>query len=140
MNFTKEMIEKAKTAKSAGELAKAANSEGIKLSAEKAEKLFADIHKSGELSDEELDNVSGGIRCNSEPSPGGEVELEKDVVFLYKIGQQVEVYYIGNSTERATVIGQYTYKTNNGHYCPGYEVKYSDGTVKKVRQAGIENP
>lgn len=93
-----------------------------------------------ELSDEELDNVSGGIRCDSTPSDGGEVAREKDVVHLYKIGQQVEVYYIGNSTERATVVGYYTYRTNNGHYCPGYKVKYSNGDVKDVRQAGIEKP
>ena len=140
MELTKEMIEKAKAAKTAKELVGIAKAEGVELTAEKAEKVFADLHKSGELADDELDNVSGGIRCDSTPSDGGEVAREKDVVHIYKIGQQVEVYYIGNSTERATVVGYYTYRTNNGHYCPGYKVKYSNGDVKDVRQAGIEKP
>ena len=102
MELTKEMIEKAKAAKTAKELVGIAKAEGVELTAEKAEKVFADLHKSGELADDELDNVSGGIRCDSTPSDGGEVAREKDVVHIYKIGQQVEVYYIGNSTERAS--------------------------------------
>ena len=60
MKFTDEMLEKAKTAKSAEELLEMAKAENIEISAEEAAKAFAELNKTGELSDEELDNVSGG--------------------------------------------------------------------------------
>lgn len=60
MKLTREMMEKAKTAKSMQELLEMAKAENIELSAEEAEKAFAELHKTGELSDDELDNVSGG--------------------------------------------------------------------------------
>ena len=60
MKFSKELIEKAKTAKTAEELLEMAKEESIEMSAEQAAEYFATIHASGELSDEELDNVAGG--------------------------------------------------------------------------------
>ena len=53
-------MEKAKTAKSMQELLEMAKAENIELSAEEAEKAFEKLNKSGELSDDELDNVAGG--------------------------------------------------------------------------------
>ena len=70
MKFTDEMLEKAKTAKSAEELLEMAKAENIELSAEQAAKAFAELNKTGELSDEELDNVSGG--CGRDYEPSGE--------------------------------------------------------------------
>ena len=60
MNISKELIEKAKTAKTAEELLEMAKEESIEMSAEQAAEYFVTIHASGELSDEELDNVAGG--------------------------------------------------------------------------------
>ena len=60
MNISKELLKKAKTAKTAEELLEMAKAENIELSAEQAAKAFAELHKMGELSDEELDNVAGG--------------------------------------------------------------------------------
>jgi|GEM_PF-3451756 len=60
MKFSNEMIEKAKTAKSAEELLAMAKAENIEISAEEAAKAFAELNKTGELSDDELDNVAGG--------------------------------------------------------------------------------
>ncbi len=60
MNITKELLEKAKQAKTAEELLALAKNEGIELTAEQAAKAFAELNKTGELSDEELDNVAGG--------------------------------------------------------------------------------
>ena len=60
MNISKELLEKAKTAKSAEELLELAKGENINFTAEEAVKAFAELNKSGELSDEELDNVAGG--------------------------------------------------------------------------------
>ena len=70
MNISKELIEKAKTAKSAEELLAMAKAENIELNAEEAAQAFAKMNKNGELSDEELDNVSGG--CGRDYEPSGE--------------------------------------------------------------------
>ena len=101
MEFTKEMIEKAKAAESAEELLEIAKAEGVNLTADEAAMHFAELHKSGELSDEELDNVAGaGCGRGFTPSPDGKVGNERDVVFLYHVGQEVEVFlnYAGMST------------------------------------------
>lgn len=58
--FTAEMIEKAKAAKSAAELLTLAKENGIDLSEAEAVDAFAKFNKSGEISDDELDNISGG--------------------------------------------------------------------------------
>lgn len=60
MMYSNERIEKAKTAKSAEELLAMAKAENIEMTAEDAAKVFAELHKTGELSDDELDNVAGG--------------------------------------------------------------------------------
>ena len=70
MNISKELIEKAKTAKSAEELLAMAKAENIELNAEEAAQALAKMNKNGELSDEELDNVSGG--CGRDYEPSGE--------------------------------------------------------------------
>jgi hypothetical protein len=63
-------IEKAKEAKSAAELAKIAHEEGVNLSDAEADRYYAQLHQDeGELTSEELSNVSGG-EC-------GETEDEK---------------------------------------------------------------
>ena len=65
MKISKELLEKAKSAKSAEELLKLAKAEGVELTAEQAAKAFAELNKAGELSDEELDNVAGaGATCD----------------------------------------------------------------------------
>ena len=56
----KELLEQAKEAKSAEELMSLAKENGMELTKQEAEAYFAQLNKSGELSDEELDNVAGG--------------------------------------------------------------------------------
>ena len=60
MNISKELLEKAKTAKTAEELIEMAKEENIELTVEQATKALAKMNKNSELSDEELDNVAGG--------------------------------------------------------------------------------
>ena len=60
MEFTNEMIKKAQKAASAEELIQIAMAEGISLSAEDAERYFAFLHESKELTENELEAVSGG--------------------------------------------------------------------------------
>ena len=79
MKYSKELIEKAKTAKTAEELLAMAKAENIEMTAEEAAKYFAELHKTGELSDEELDNVAGGCSPSDPPK--------------YNIGDYVQYYY-----------------------------------------------
>lgn len=58
-----EVIEKAKQANSPEELLVLAKENNVTLSEEEAKKYFEKLHQSGELSDEELENVAGG-GCN----------------------------------------------------------------------------
>ena len=137
MEFTKEMMEKAKTAKSAAELLELAKAEGVEMTAEEAEMRFAELNKKGELSDEELDNVSGG--CDKKYSPGGAQENEKDVVHLYKVNQEVEVID-GFSIRNALILELRTY-VKRGYYCPSYKVRYKDnGKEAEVSQVSIAQP
>ena len=67
MKISKELLEKAKTAKTAEELLAMAKAEKIELTEEEATKAFAELNKNGELSDEELDNVAGGCEGGASP-------------------------------------------------------------------------
>ena len=113
MNISKELIEKAKTAKTAEELLEMAKAENIELTEEQAAKAFAELNKIGELSDEELDNVAGGgggrspkfsrnDRVSHKGSDGKEVYgtvvgISSDFDYLYQVvddGETTEkVYY-----------------------------------------------
>lgn len=55
-----ELILKAKEVRTAEELLALAKENGTPLTEERARAYYEKIHKSGELSDDELDNVSGG--------------------------------------------------------------------------------
>ena len=63
MNFTPEQLTEAKAAKSAEELLALAKENGVEMTEEEAAKRFAEFHKEGELSDEEMENASGGSFC-----------------------------------------------------------------------------
>lgn len=58
--LTPELIEKARQAQSAEELLALINENGIECSEESANAYYEQIHKSGEMSDEELSSVAGG--------------------------------------------------------------------------------
>ncbi len=60
MNITPELIESAKKAKSIEELLALAKENGFELSEEEAKAYYEQFHKTGEMSDDELDNVAGG--------------------------------------------------------------------------------
>ena len=93
MNISKELIEKAKTAKTAEELLAMAKAENIEMTAEQAAKAFAELNKTGELSDEELDNVSGG--CGNEIQWDNKhpiVPNRCNVSFAFEIGTRVVRY------------------------------------------------
>ena len=112
MKFSKELIEKAKTAKTAEELLEMAKEESIEMSAEQAAEYFVTIHASGELSDEELDNVAGGCGSGDEP--------------LFAVGQWVYVratnaaaLILENLGKQGSIFPEFKYKIevkDTGHF------------------------
>ena len=75
LNFSPEMIEKAKATKSADELLTLAKENGIEMTEDEAATYFAQLNpKSGELSDDDLDNVAGGA-CGSGVRVGDAVRV-----------------------------------------------------------------
>ena len=126
MKFSKELIEKAKTAKTAEELLAMAKEESIEMSAEQAAKAFAELNKTGELSDEELDNVAGG-GCGGYPSSGA-CEAESKVEFCYNIGDRVYVKGIEFATIGPATILDRRAEMHGGYWYPYYLIRI-DGTA-----------
>ena len=75
-DFSAEMIQKAKCAKSAKELLELAKAEGIDITEDEARKYFEQINLP-DLDDELLDMVSGGAIV-SEPRMKNNLEADKD--------------------------------------------------------------
>ena len=67
INYNEETLAKAKQAKSVEELLTLSKESGVEMTAEQAQDIFAQLNqKSGELADDELDNVAGGGCHNGE--------------------------------------------------------------------------
>lgn len=72
------LVEKAKEAKSAKELAMMAHEEGIELSDTEADRYYADLHSpEHELSNEELTNVAGGACDETEQEKLGKYTMHE---------------------------------------------------------------
>ena len=112
MQFSKELIEKAKTAKSAEELLAMSKAEGCELPEGEAKTVFSKLNKTGELSDEELNNVSGGCGSGDEP--------------LFTVGQWVYVratnaaaLILENLGKQGSTFPEFKYKievNDTGHF------------------------
>lgn len=135
MNISKELLEKAKQAKTAEELLAMAKAENINFTAEEAAKAFDGLNKNGELSDEELDNVSGG--CSSY-SPSGKARSRDKVVFLYEVGQTVEIYNTPFGTTKTARIACKFVRYSNSWYYPYYGVEYLSGGSEEIFQSLVE--
>ena len=59
--MNKELIAKAKAAKSAEELLELAKANNVEMTAEEAKEIFAQLNAKGSVSDDELDAVAGGL-------------------------------------------------------------------------------
>ena len=68
--ITREMMKEASKAATPEELKKMAAKRQITMSDKEAGLYYARLHRSGELSDEEIDNVAGG-GCNDPNDPKG---------------------------------------------------------------------
>lgn len=131
MKFTDEMLEKAKTAKSAEELLAMAKAENIELTEKQAAKAFAEFNKTGELSDEELDNVAGG--CDE----------FKQTKWKYNVGDHVIVKeQVYTKSDFSAVIVQLLPDPNigNGHgWYRIIETYRSGGQVYKFTGSGWDH-
>ena len=131
MKLTREMMAKAKTAKSMQELLEMAKAENIELSAEEAEKAFEKLNKSGELSDEELDNVSGG--CGDEIQWDNKhpiVPNSCNVSFAFEIGTRVvrDGYFYHH---KGTIIDRKADKSDPYFWCGYYLIRYDDPSYEE---------
>ena len=112
MTVSKELLEKAKTAKSAEELLAMSKAEGFELPEGEAKTVFSKLNKTGELSDEELNNVSGGCGSGDEP--------------LFAVGQWVYVratnaaaLILENLGKQGSIFPEFKYKievNDTGHF------------------------
>ncbi len=92
--MNQELLNKARKTKSPEELLKLANEIGAEgFSEEKAEEIFNALHRSGELSDDELDQAVGGCKTGDNRrvvSRGMECTVKPPVGWKCKVCKQVE--------------------------------------------------
>lgn len=128
MEMNKELLAKAKEAKNPDELMSLAKENGIGLTEEETKAYFDRLHpQTGELSDSELDNVSGG--CG-----GGYVDGRPHPRFT--VGQSV-LYICGwlgaNRITASAKVMKRSYK-NDGWY---YTLKIHDGSEIEMGESYI---
>ena len=128
MEMNKELLAKAKEAKNPDELMSLAKENGIEMTKEKADEYFKQLStSSGELSDSELDNVSGGCGgdyVDGRPHP------------RFTVGQSV-LYICGwlgaNRITASAKVMKRSYK-NDGWY---YTLKIHDGSEIEMGESYI---
>ena len=124
----KELIEKAKQAKTPEELIALAKENGIEMTDESAKAYFNKLHpKTGELADDELDNISGG--CG-----GGYVDGRPHPRFT--VGESV-LYICGwLGANRITAYAKVMKRSyeNDGWY---YTLKIHDGSEIKMGESYV---
>ena len=128
MEMNKELLAKAKEMKTPEELMALAKENGIGLTAESAASYFDRLNsKTGELSDSELDNVSGGC--------GGGYDASRPYP-RFTVGQSV-LYICGwlgaNRITASAKVMKRSYK-NDGWY---YTLKIHDGSEIEMGESYI---
>lgn len=133
MTFDQVLVEQAKEATSVEEIMQLAKESGIELNAEEAEQYYAQLHTSGELSDDELENVSGG-GC-------GKPKIDE---YTYRVGDCVS-FDTGSDIEVGNIIKK-TYFNGCGkvmyriELCRGGTFYWVDlSQIKEMRHQAKEN-
>ena len=99
--ITKELFQKAKQANSAEELKALAKENGVALTDEQAAALFSKLNASGELSEDELNSVSGGGCSSSSSSDGIRVYKagtygKKSYSYTKYVDENGLIHYVGS--------------------------------------------
>ena len=128
MELTKELVAKAKEAKTPEELMALAKENGVELTEESAASYFDRLNpKTGELSDSELDNVSGGC--------GGGYDAGRPHP-QFAVGETVLYIHSWIGANRITATGKVVKRSyeNDGWY---YTLKIHDGSEIKMSESHI---
>ena len=128
MELTKELVAKAKEAKTSEELMALAKEAGIDMTEESAALAFEQLNsKTGELSDSELDNVSGGC--------GGGYDAGRPHP-RFAVGETVLYIHSWLGATRITATGKVVKRSyeNDGWY---YTLKIHDGSEIKMSESHV---
>ena len=128
MELTKELVAKAKEAKTPEELMALAKEDGIDMTEESAALAFEQLNsKTGELSDSELDNVSGGC--------GGGYDAGRPQP-RFAVGETVLYIHSWLGATRITATGKVVKRSyeNDGWY---YTLKIHDGSEIKMSESHV---
>jgi len=125
MNYTSEMIEKARLAENSEELLALAKENGMEMTVEEAQKNFALLHpQDGEIADNELDNVSGG-GCGGgggdRPEPRFKIGT---TVWYYTMSFGRKIVDKGQITRRRYENGVWMYQIELWLDIPENQIKY----------------
>ena len=128
MELTKELVAKAKEAKTSEELMALAKEAGIDMTEESAALAFEQLNsKTGELSDSELDNVSGGCGGGYDAGrPHPQFAMGETVLYIHS--------WLGAT--RITATGKVVKRSyeNDGWY---YTLKIHDGSEIKMSESHV---
>lgn len=128
MELTKELVAKAKEAKTPEELMALAKEAGIDMTEESAALAFEQLNsKTGELSDSELDNVSGGC--------GGGYDTGRPHP-QFAVGETVLYIHSWLGATRITATGKVVKRSyENGAWY--YTLKIHDGSTIKMVESHV---
>ena len=128
MELTKELVAKAKEAKTPEELMALAKENGIDMPEESAASLFEQLNsKTSELSDSELDNVSGGC--------GGGYDAGRPQP-RFAVGETVLYIHSWLGATRITATGKVVKRSyENGAWY--YTLKIHDGSTIKMVESHV---
>ena len=128
MELNKERVAKAKEAKTPEELMALAKENGIGLTEEEAKAYFDRLHpQTGELSDSELDNVSGGC--------GGGYDAGRPHP-QFAVGETVLYIHSWLGAQRITATGKVVKRSyENGAWY--YTLKIHDGSTIKMVESHV---
>ena len=122
-----EMILRAKEAKSAEELIVIAKENGLELTEEDAKAYYEKLHKTGEIADDELDNVSGGGCDEDNPCKPITVGYDKPCFkcgSCYRVPSSTTNHYcnaegrrISNSCQSCIFYRDHDEHANRGDFC-----------------------
>lgn len=128
MELTKELVAKAKEAKTPEELMALAKENGIDMPEESAASLFEQLNsKTSELSDSELDNVSGGC--------GGGYDAGRPQP-RFAVGETVLYIHSWLGATRITATGKVV-KRNYENGAWYYTLKIHDGSTIKMVESHV---
>ena len=128
MELNKELVARAKEAKTPEELMALAKENGIDMTEESAASLFEQLNsKTSELSDSELDNVSGGC--------GGGYDAGRPHP-QFAVGETVLYIHSWLGATRITATGKVVKRSyeNDGWY---YTLKIHDGSEIKMSESHV---